>query len=276
MADDAPRAAVAPAGWTALIEAPDDAWPEVVRAETGIERDWREVARRGGYPVPALELSDPVDREAWFAGYALTYLERDLRDLSAVASLVDFRRLLRAACLRLGGLVNQTEIARDVGLSQATVHRHLDLLEVSYLLVRVPAFSENRTKRLIKSPKLYWCDTGLAMHLAGEDDPRGVHLENLVLGDLLAWAATEPGAAIHHWRAVDGAEVDFVLERKRDRIPIEVKATTRPTLADAAGLRIFRAECGPRCRPGLLLHGGTETGWLAEGILAVPWWLLIA
>src|SRR5436305_1866906 len=123
------------------------------------------LVRRGGYPTAAVELPGSEERAQWFAGYTRTYLERDLQDLSAVGSLVDFRRLMRMACLRLGGLVNQTEIARDAGLSQPTVHRHLDLLETSYQLVRLPAYSVNRTKRLLKAPKLYWCDAGLALHL---------------------------------------------------------------------------------------------------------------
>lgn len=162
--------------WSRLFEARDEEWRDVLEAETVPAEDWRELALRGGYPIPAHELADPAARSLWFDGYTRTYLERDLQDLSTVTSLVDFRRLMRAACLRLGNLVQQTELGRDVGLSQPTVHRHLGLLETSYQLVRVPAFAVHRTKRLIKTPKLYWCDTGLALHLAGEPEPRGAHL----------------------------------------------------------------------------------------------------
>ena len=126
-------------------------------------------------------------RQLWFDGYVRTYLERDLQNLAAISALPDFRRLMRAASLRLGQLVNQTELRRDVALPQPTVHRWLNLLETSYLLVRLPAYAVNRTKRLIKSSKLYWGDTGVALHLAETDEPSGAHLENLVLHDLLAW-----------------------------------------------------------------------------------------
>src|SRR5688572_9397917 len=126
-------------------------------------------------------------RATWFAGNTKTYLERDLRDISSVTALPDLRRLMRAACLRLGQLVNQAELGRDVALSQPTVHRYLNLLEMSYQIVRVPAYSMNRTRRLIKTPKIYWCDTGLALHLSGLEEPTGSHLENLVLMDLLSW-----------------------------------------------------------------------------------------
>ena len=95
---------------------------------------------------------------------------------------------MTAVCLRVGGLLNQADLARDVSLAPSTVQRYLDLLEVSFQLVRLPAYSVNRTKRLVKSPKLYWSDTGLSLHLAGEAQPRGAHLENLVACDLLAWA----------------------------------------------------------------------------------------
>jgi predicted AAA+ superfamily ATPase len=221
-------------------------------------------------------MSDAQARALWFDGYTRTYLERDLQDLSTVTSLVDFRRLMRAACLRLGGLVNQTEMGRDVGLPQPTVHRHLSLLETSYQLVRVPAFAVNRTKRLIKTPKLYWCDSGLALHLSGESEPRGAHLENLVLTDLLAWRDTQvPRPEILYWRTTAGEEVDFVVEWKGKLLPIEVKATGRPRLADARALTLFRSEYPDLALTGLLLHTGPDVEWIAEGVLAVPWWRVI-
>jgi predicted AAA+ superfamily ATPase len=108
---------------------------------------------------------------------------RDLQDLATISSLPDFRRLMQAACLRLGQLLNQTELGRDVALPQPTVHRWLNLLETSYLLVLLPAYAVNRTKRLIKAPKLFWGDTGIALHLAGSE-PQGSHLENLVTLEL--------------------------------------------------------------------------------------------
>jgi predicted AAA+ superfamily ATPase len=109
-----------------------------------------------------------------------------LRDLASIDALPDFRRLMRAACLRVGQLVNQTELGRDVALPQPTVHRWLNLLETSCLLVRLPACAVNRTKRLIRAPKIYWRDTGVALHLAEAEEAGGARLENPVLHDLLA------------------------------------------------------------------------------------------
>ena len=259
--------------WDELLKAPDRDWPEILTAQASRPHNWRALARRGGFPTPAVHLTDAESRAVWFDGYVRTYLERDLQNLASIAALPDFRRLMRAACLRLGQLVNQTELGRDVGLPQPTVRRYLNLLETSYLLVRLPAYAVNRTKRLIKSPKLYWGDTGVALHLRQETRPRGAYLENLVLNDLLAWrdSRLDP-AEVFYWRTTLGDEVDFVIETGDRLLPIEVKATTRPRRRDTAALRTFRAEYGQRSRAGLLLHSGSLVDWIAPDVLAAPWW----
>ncbi|MDV3206354.1 MAG: DUF4143 domain-containing protein, partial [Rhodococcus ruber] len=202
-----------------------------------------------------------------------TYLERDLQELASISALPDFRRLMKATSLRLGQVLNQTELGRDVAVPQPTVHRWLNLLETSYMLVRLPAFAVNRTKRLIKSPKLYWADTGVALHLADGAEPDGSHLENIVLHDLLAWRdARIDRAELYYWRTTSGEEVDLVIESGGRLLPIEIKATSRPRLSDIAGLRSFRAEYGERARRGLLLHDGDLLDWIAPDVLAAPWW----
>ncbi len=263
--------------WDALLEAPDAMWPAILGAEAEAPEDWRQADRRGGFPTPALHLRTARERAIWFDGYVRTYLERDLQVLSSIAALPDFRRLMRAAALRLGQLVNQTELGRDVAMPQPTVHRYLNLMETSYLLVRLPAYAVNRTKRLIKTTKLYWGDVGLARFLAGDDvEPSGAHLENLVLQDLLVWRDARLDAAeICYWRTSNGEEVDLVVEAGGRLLPIEIKATGRPRLTDAVHLRTFRAEYGSTCRPGLLLHSGSTIEWLAPDVLAVPWWRVI-
>src|SRR5215204_734048 len=242
-----------PGLWDELIDAKDDEWLDVVQADTAGEEDWEALAARGGYPTPAVHMTTAEERRTWFAGYVRTYLERDLQEISAVSALPDLRRLMRAACHRLGQMLHQTELGRDVALPQPTVHRYLNLLETSYQLVRVPAFAVNRTKRLIKTPKLYWADTGLALHLAEAERPSGPHLENLVLSDLLVWrdARSKP-AEVLYWRATTGEEVDFVIEVKEGLIAIEVKSTARPRLEDARHLRTFRDEYKKKARTALL------------------------
>ncbi|MEW6071735.1 MAG: ATP-binding protein [Planctomycetota bacterium] len=262
--------------WDELLDRPEEEWIDLLAAQPGEPEDWRALARRGGYPTPALHLKTAQERTIWFDGYVRTYLERDLLELSSIAALPDFRRLMRAVCLRLGQLVNQTELGRDVTLPQPTVHRWLNLLETSYLLVRIPAYAANRTKRLIKSPKLYWNDTGLALHIAEVAEPGGAHFENLVLHDLLAWRDGRlDRAEVLTWRTAVGEEVDFVIETGARLLPVEVKATTRPRLGDAAHLRAFRAEYGRKARGGLLLHAGTMMEWLVPDVLAAPWWSVL-
>jgi uncharacterized protein len=98
---------------------------------------------------------------------------------------------------------------------------------------------------MVKSPKVYWTDTGLAMHLAGEPQARGAHLENLVLSDLLVWAAgAQPRPQIAHWRSSAGAEVDFVIELPGSLLPIEVKAADRIRPDDARHLKTFLSDYG--------------------------------
>ncbi len=262
-------------GWEVVAQDPVELWLEKLSSEPGHE-EGIPLARRGGYPSPAVEMRRDADRRIWFQGYVETYLERDLRELSAVASLPDFRRLMQAASLRLGQQLNETEMARDTGIPQPTVHRYPNLLQTSCLLMRLPAYSVNRTKRLIKGPKLYWGDTGIALYLSDRSDPDGHHLENLVLNDLLVWCdTTADRAQILYWRTTSGEEVDFVIETPDRLIPIEVKSTAHPTVGDARHITAFRCEYGNRSTPGLLLHTGTTLEWLSQDVIAVPWWRMV-
>ena len=123
--------------WSTFLDTPRREWPDVVNAQAWPYEAWQDLAVRGGYPDPALTYparADDSARSELFEGYVQTYLERDLRDLAAIDNLYDFRRLMRATCLRIGNIVHQAELARDIGLPSMTVHRYLNLLEVSYQL----------------------------------------------------------------------------------------------------------------------------------------------
>jgi uncharacterized protein len=263
--------------WDEYQTHPFSEWYAIANASPNPQDDWHTLVSMSGYPTPALDCGTAAARAIWYQGYIDTYLDRDLQDLASIANRTDFRRLMRVAALRLGALVNKTEWGRDAGIPPTTVDRYLDLLETSYQLVRIAAYSVNRAKRLIKSPKCYWSDTGLAMYIAGEVEPNGFHLENMVLCDLLAWrdsVAQRP--SIMHWRTTAGDEVDFVIELPdQTLIAIECKGGTRPGHNDAAPLRSFIAEYGSKVRGALLLHGGTETYKLGDRILATPWWRIL-
>lgn len=230
---------------------------------------------RGLLP-PALLHSQP---EVWWDAYVRTYLERDLRDLSSVSSLPDFRRLMELLALHGGHVQMETELARRLAISQPTVHRWANLLETSHVLVRVPAFAVNRGKRLTKRPKGYLADPGLAAFLCGlytADDVEnsreyGALFETLVLHHLRLLASLmSPPARIFHWRTSDGKEVDFVVTHGRRSVAIECKATVRPREAHARHLRLFR-DLHPDCAVGVVIHAGADTETLGNGLLALPW-----
>jgi predicted AAA+ superfamily ATPase len=263
--------------WDEYQMHPFSEWYAIANASPNPQDDWRTLVSMSGYPTPALDCGTAAARAIWYQGYIDTYLDRDLQDLASIANRTDFRRLMRVAALRIGALVNKTQWGRDAGIPPTTVDRYLDLLETSYQLVRISAYSVNRAKRLIKSPKCYWSDTGLAMYIAGEVEPNGFHLENMVLCDLLAWRdslAQRP--SIMHWRTTAGDEVDFVIELPdQTLIAIECKGGSRPGHNDATPLRSFLAEYGSKVRGALLLHGGTETYKLGDRVLATPWWRIL-
>ena len=264
-----------PGIWTEFLSNPVSEWPALVSSRPAVAADWRDEVHRGGYPTPAMEL--PRDaRPLWFDGYLRTYLERDLQAMASVGNLVDFRRLMRATCLRLGNIVNQAELGRDTRIPRVTVQRYLNLLETSYPLVRLEPYAINRTKRLVKSPKLYWSDAALALWLSGSRAASGAHLETLVLNDLMAWRDGQtPAPEVLFWRTTTELEVDFVVENNGQLLPIEVKAAANPGYTDTRGIRAFRQEYGERCPGGLLLHGGEQTQWMSDRILAVPWWRVL-
>lgn len=259
--------------WDLFLDQPEQTWVQALGSTPQRPRAaWKDLAFAGGYPDPALVLTSDEARSAWFEGYLRTYLERDLQQLAAIDNLIGFQRLTRAAALRVGNLMNQADLARDVGIPPTTAQRYLHLLEVSYQLLRVEAYSVNRTKRLVKSPKLYWSDTGLALHLSAEREPRGAHLENLIVADLFAWRETRTHRPnILFWRTSKGAEVDLVIETPTALLPIEVKDTPVVRQEDARHLLTFLAEYPDKARAALVIHTGAEAYWLTNQVLAVPW-----
>jgi uncharacterized protein len=236
------------------------------------------IIQRGLMPA-LLRLNSAPSWVRWWDGYVATYLERDLRQVSQIDALVDFRRMMDLLALRAGQTLNQSDLARDAGLSQPTAHRYINLLETTHLFERVPTYASNRTTRMLKAPKAYWNDTGLAVFLAGyfhEEELRkarelGNFFESFIYHHLrvLAQLMTPP-ARLFNWRTQAGQEVDFVLEYGRKVLAIEVKQTSRPGYGDTNGLKAFLAD-HPDAVGGLLLHAGTETRWLGERIMAVPW-----
>jgi predicted AAA+ superfamily ATPase len=243
--------------------------------------DPTEIMVRGLMPA-LLPLDSSQAWTRWWDGYVTTYLERDLRQISQIDALLDFRRLMEFVALRSGQLMNQSEIARDAQLSQPTVHRYLNLLETTHLFERVPAYTTSHTTRLLKSPKVFLNDPGLAIFLSGyfeTDELRkareyGAYFETFIYHHLrVITRLMTPSGRLYFWRTQQGAEVDFVIEHGRHILALEVKRTNNPGYRDIAGLQSF-LNSHPEAVGGLLIHSGKGIRRLAEKIIAIPWVLI--
>jgi predicted AAA+ superfamily ATPase len=233
----------------------------------------------GGYPE-AVQREAFDRRAAWFASYLSTLLQRDVRDLARVESLHALPNLLKLLAARTSGLLNLADVGRDAGLPHTTLTRYLALLETVFLVHRLPAWSCNLGKRLVKAPKLHLVDTGLACHLVGADSRRleedrslqGRILETFVVGELrkqLSWSY--PHTALFHFRSAAGVEVDVILENPDGTVAgIEVKSSATVGPADFAGLQALREQLGPRFIAGVVLYTGDKLVPFGDKLWLVP------
>lgn len=231
-----------------------------------------------GFIPPVTFLSKEDEISAWWNGYIRTYLERDLRDLSQISNLPDFRKIMELLALRCGQILNQSEVARDAGLSHPTAGRYINLLEVSGLLVKLRPYTKNLSKRIVKSPKVYFIDPGLVCALAGfkrtrqiSEAIRGALFESFVFLNLLAFASAV-GGQLYYFRTQGGREkeVDFILEINGKVIAIEAKYSSRVGFRDADNM-FFLKDLLPNFAAGLIVHNGSDVSALGEKIYAVPW-----
>lgn len=254
-----------------------DGLPDLGADEDGA--DVWELVAGGGYPEP-LTRDAPERRDAWYRGYVETLLQRDVRELSAIEGLLALPDLLRLLATRLGGLLNVADVARASDLKHTTLKRYMALLEGTFLIQRLPAWSANLGKRLVKAPKLFVHDTGLAWHLLGgmgvppaSDQPlRGALLEAFVLTELqkqIEVSALRP--RVYHHRTHGGEEVDLLLEAPDGRcVGVEVKATASPGPAAFNGLRRLADQLGERFVRGVVLHTGPGVVPAGERLHALP------
>lgn len=228
---------------------------------------------QGGMPSVCLE--EVKNRFFWFKGYEQTYLERDVRELSQIGNIISFRQLLHLVALRTGQLLSPSQLGRDAKLNAATTSRYLSLLEASFIIYRVSPYLGNRSSRLIKSPKVYSSDSGLASYLAGieslEAEPlKGAMFETYVAQNLSGIVDSKwPEANLYFWNIQGRYEVDFIIEAGKRCLAIEIKAASRWEERDLAGLRVF-LSITPHCVAAILAYNGTETVRLGERIWALP------
>jgi predicted AAA+ superfamily ATPase len=232
----------------------------------------------GGYPEAVLR--SPGRRPAWFRSYVTTILHRTVRDIADIERLHEIPRLLSVLAARTGTLLNVADLSRTVGIPLTTMQRYLGLLQATFLVQLLPAWTARVRKRLLKSPKVVLVDTGLAGHLVGVDkrglpastELWGAFVETFVAMELLkqaGWSATRPTP--YHFRTEKGEEVDVVLEAPSGEIVgVEVKCTVSVDADDFRGLRILAEITGRRFARGILLYLGEEAVPFAANLYALP------
>src|ERR1039458_9446753 len=232
---------------------------------------------RGGYP----ELVAEPDRDIrlWHSSYVQTYLERGVRSVRQVGDLISFQSFLRALAARTGQLLNLTDVARDLGVAVNTAKAWLSVLEATFQVIVLRPYHANVGKRLVKTPKVYFTDTGMLSYLAGLKDPDhaaagplgGAIFETAVLVEILKTLihrGEEP--QLYFWRTSAGSEVDLVVESAGKLIPVEVKLSATPRPAMATGISTFQEDLGRQAGRGYVVHGGDVRLPLAPRITAIP------
>lgn len=229
----------------------------------------------GGYP-PVWQRSGEAERLKWLKNYRKTYLERDIADVGQVANIDTFALAQKLLCSRTANLLSISEVARDLGVAVNTLKRYLELLTMSFQSVLLPPWHENVSKRLIKSPKIYFPDVGLNRSILGEISvSRGAAYESWVCAELLKWKQLQPVEPdLYFYRTAAGMEVDFLLTGEHGILPMEVKSSERVTSSDARSVETFLAEHPKTAHTGLVVYPGDEIIELRKNVWGVPDWYL--
>ena len=234
----------------------------------------------GGYPE---QIARKINATDWYNAYISTYIERDVRQLKNISSLSLFMKLLRLCAGRTGQILNLASLANDCGLDAKTVSSWLSILQSSYIIYLLKPHHQNFNKRIIKSPKLYFYDTGIACALLGITDikqiathaSKGFLFENLLISDLLKQKFNAGKADnLFYWRDKTGHEIDLLLDNGATFTAIEIKAGE--TLSDSffKGLEYFDA-LNENIVKKELIYGGRQEQKRSNGIIVKPWNKLI-
>lgn len=238
-----------------------------------------EIIARGGFPE-ARQRADGERRDAWFRSYITTILERDAQEVTRVEDRSALPRLLQLLATRVGGLLNYSDLSRSLSIPASTLKRYFALLEATFLVSPLPAWSSNLGLRLSKSSKLFLSDTGLAAHLLGMTPDR-LRTERLLLGPLAeqlvvneltkqaGWSGVRP--SLYHWRTQAGAEVDLVMEDRLGRlVAVEVKTSSSISGDAFSGIRSLQGAVGERLHRGVVLYEGDQAVPFGSNLTALP------
>lgn len=232
---------------------------------SGLQFDYfDQILYKGFYPRPYVQ---PIDFREWFSGYIATYVQRDVRTLLNVTDLKAFQNFLKLCAGRIGQLLNFSALADDCDISPNTAKAWISILEASYIVHLLQPYYKNFSKRIIKSPKLYFYDTGLACSLLSIYDReqfqthylRGALFENFVINELMKYRLNQgKEPSLYFWRDVQGHEIDCIVEQALALIPIEIKSgmTVKTDFFD--GLKNWNEISGQHDIAGYVVYGGNE------------------
>lgn len=230
----------------------------------------------GGYPEVITKKINPAD---WYAGYINTYVERDVRQLKNISNLSQFTKLLRLCAGRTGQVLNLTSLSNDCGIDQKTVAAWLSILQSSYVIYLLKPYHGNFNKRIIKTPKLYFYDTGVACSLLGINNTaqiathtaKGPLFENLVVCELLKERFNAGEADnLFYWRDKTGNEVDIVIDKAGKLTAMELKAGETISTDFFKGIEYF-SSLNTRPLQKMIIYGGKQEQQRSSGITVKPW-----
>lgn len=230
---------------------------------------------KGGYPPIQAQGITPED---WFAAYVRTYVERDVRQIRNIENLLQFERLLALCSGRVGQQLNYSNLAVETGMDVKTVQAWLGVLQASYIVFLLPPFYKNFNKRVVKSPKLYFYDTGLASYLLRIQDAgalfqhpyRGALFENLTVSELMKNRFNRGRRSnLYYWRDNAGNEVDVIIDNGMELIPVEAKSGSTITGDFFKGLAYWQKIAGTQ--GGVVFYGGEERQERSTGYKVEPW-----
>lgn len=250
------------AGRTALLTLLPMSLAELSKAHIELPLD--EALIKGGYPRIYKDNLDPTKA---YRNYFQTYVERDLRQLINVKNLTQFERFIRICAGRIGQLLNGEVIGGEIGISSHTVREWISILEASFIVFRLQPYFENFGKRIIKSPKLFFTDVGLATYLLGientvqmsRDPLRGHLIENLVLLELMKYRLNQGlDPQLYYYRDTQKNEVDVIFKSGNQLIPIEIKSSKTYHSDFLKPLHFFQNLVGERAPHGYLIYVGEQ------------------
>jgi predicted AAA+ superfamily ATPase len=264
------------AGRTGIIQLLPFSMAELETANI-LTSDLKGLLFKGMYP-PVYDRDIPPPN--WYSAYMMTYIERDLRQLINVRDLSMFQRFVRMCAARTGQLLNLSSLANDCGITHNTARAWFSVLEASYLVFALPPYYRNFSKRLVKTPKIYFYDTGLAAWLLGIQNPeqlsihpmRGALFEALIVAELIKNRQNQgiPGN-LYFWRDSTGNEIDVIIEAGDKMMPLEIKSGQTVTPDFFTGLQKWLKLSGSE--KGWLVYGGRQPQ-TRQNVEVIPWRLL--